>query len=120
MTKLLSLALAALVTTATVASAASPTADASGQVFHRDLHEDRSIRDGLVEFSRVDAPAAGVIEIYDYRLGEMGRLVASEAVDAGTNWQVSIYTGAKLQGDALAVLKVDGQAVAQRVLVNTN
>jgi hypothetical protein len=77
MTKLLSLALAAVV--ATSGMAASQSGAPQGNIF---VGNDRSSGDNArqVAFDRVDAPAAGVVEVGDYQLHQMGQPLGREAV----------------------------------------
>jgi hypothetical protein len=118
MTKLFSLALAALVATSSMASAqaaAEPSAAMSQGMIFTDSADsgDNSMR---LMFNRIDASAAGVIEIYHYRNREVGPLLATEEVDAGTNWRVNIPIGPTRQDPVIAQLKIDGVVVDQTVI----
>lgn len=103
------IAAAAVVATASVASANS---------FDFDTRINTS--DNL-EIGIVSADNAGVLEIYDYRLGTQGRLLGTKDVRAGVNNDVRVPVGFAPAGDVLAVLTVNGQAVAsQRFDVENN
>ena len=117
MTKLLSLALAGLLATAAVASAqdGASAAMSEGMLFN-DSDDSNQDGNGFVEFNRVDASGAGVIEVYDYRLAEMGALLGSQEVAAGTNWDVRVPVSAFRQSDVIAVLKIDGEVVDRRTV----
>lgn len=118
MTKLFSLAIAALVATSSIASAqdGASAAMSEGMIFSHsdDSNSDNSSR---LEFGRVDASAAGVIEVYDYNLNEVGELLGSEEVNAGTNWDVRIPIGFARQSDVIAILKIDGEMVDRHVVM---
>jgi hypothetical protein len=103
-----------LLASAAATSASSQTAPAEGHLFGPEAGTQSN---GYVEFNRVDAPAEGVIEVYEYSRasGEMGALLATEAVGAGTTWDVSIIVGPRRNREVVAVLKVDGQVLDQMV-----
>jgi len=105
MTKLPLLLAAALIATAGAASAN----DGFG------LNNVQS-SDTLIEFGTVVASGNGVVEVYDFRAGQEGRLLGSDAVHAGANRDVKVSLAASYTDRVLAVLKVDGQAVAQQVV----
>ena len=67
-----------------------------------------------LELGLVRAEGAGVVEIYDYARGELGELLGTEAVNAGANPDVRVNVGVSPKQDIIAVLKVDGQTVAER------
>ena len=62
----------------------------------------------------VRAEGAGVVEIYDFATGEVGVLLGTETVNAGANSDVRVNVGSRPKQDVIAILKVDGQAVAER------
>jgi hypothetical protein len=68
----------------------------------------------VLELGLVRADADGVVEIYKSVAGEQGALIGTEAVHAGANSNVRINVGAAPQQDVIAVLKIDGQTVAER------
>ncbi|PJI84534.1 hypothetical protein BC777_3595 [Yoonia maricola] len=68
----------------------------------------------VLDLGIVRAEGAGVVEIYDYGTGELGALLGTETVNAGANADVRVNVGANPKRDVIAILKVDGQAVAQR------
>lgn len=106
MFKTATLALAAIAASATIASA--DFSDISNFVMEQD-------RDTQVELGTVRAAGDGVIEIYTYNKGEIGRLMGAEEVRAGANADVRVdisYPGV----DAIALLKVNGQVVDSQEL----
>ncbi|WP_210528410.1 hypothetical protein [Rubellimicrobium arenae] len=105
MTKLLPLLAAAFVATAGVASASS----------YFGFNEVQS-SSNLIQLGTVVSSGAGVVEVYDYRTGQEGRLLGSRTVRAGANTDVKISLAPAYTRDVLAVLKVDGDVVAQQVV----
>lgn len=101
--KTIALAAATVVATATVASA-----DSYFQFGER--LESKSV----VDLGIVTAESAGVVEIYDYRTGEIGELLGTEAVNAGANADVRVNLGVAPKADVIALLKIDGETVATR------
>lgn len=75
---------------------------------------DRLDNSTTVDLGTVTADAAGVVELYDYSLGEAGRLLGTTNVNAGANSYVRVNLGTHPREDVLAVLKIDGQVVAER------
>jgi len=93
------------------AVAATGTAASADNYFQfADRLDDRSV----LELGTVRAEADGVVEIYDFHKGELGELLGTEMVNAGANADVRINLGNKPRQDVIAVLKVDGQIVAER------
>ena len=105
MTKLLALTLAALVGSTTFAAAES--------TFTLPLVQED---DSIVELGRINADGAGVVRIYALDAGKMGALIGTEAVHAGTNADVRVPLTDNPKQDAIAVLEVDGQAVATQTV----
>ena len=68
----------------------------------------------VLDLGLVKAEGAGVVEIYDYSKGEIGRLLGTETVNAGANMDVRVNVTTPPQMDVIALLKVDGQTVAER------
>jgi len=68
----------------------------------------------VLELGLVRAESAGVVEIYDFSKGEVGQLLGTETVNAGANSDVKVNVGTSPKQDVIALLKVDGQTVAQR------
>ncbi|MBU2991812.1 hypothetical protein Q4555_13995 [Octadecabacter sp. 1_MG-2023] len=106
MFKSVSLALAAIAASATIASADgnyltnfAPSTD----------------RDTEIQLGLVVAEAPGVVEIYSYTNGQTGALLGTEAVHAGGNADVEVEV-TPAYGDAIALLKVGGQVVDSEVL----
>ncbi|WP_341368040.1 hypothetical protein [Yoonia sp. BS5-3] len=71
--------------------------------------------DDTLELGLVRAEGAGVVEIYDYHRGVQGELLGTEMVNAGANTDVRVDVGFPRSKDVLAVISVDGQAVASKV-----
>jgi hypothetical protein len=105
MTKLLPLFAAALFATAGMASASNTFG----------LNEVQS-SDNLVEFGTVVANGDGVVEVYEYHGAQQGRLLGYDAVHAGANTDVKISVGPTAASNFLAVLKINGDVVAQQVV----
>ena len=94
---------------ATVAAAASAASADSYFGF-----EDRLENSSTLELGTVRAAADGVVEIYDGRFGDLGALLGTEEVAAGANKDVRVNVGHGPDADVIAVLKIDGQIVAQQ------
>ncbi|MEJ8562389.1 hypothetical protein QTO30_14915 [Yoonia sp. GPGPB17] len=94
---------------ATIAATASVASADSYFEFGENLESKSTLDLGLVR-----AEGAGVVEIYDFATGEIGALLGTEAVNAGANADVRVNLGISPKQDVIAVLKVDGETVAQR------
>ena len=70
----------------------------------------------LLDLGTVVADGTGVVEVYDHWGGQQGLLLGTEAVRAGANSDVRIPLRFAPHGDVVALLKVDGQVVAQQVI----
>ncbi|MDP5086380.1 MAG: hypothetical protein NWQ23_13245 [Yoonia sp.] len=68
----------------------------------------------VLDLGLVRSESAGVVEIYDFSKGEIGKLLGTEMVNAGANPDVRVNVGQRPAQDVIALLKVDGQTVAQR------
>lgn len=68
----------------------------------------------VLDLGLVRAESAGVVEIYDFSRGEIGELLGTETVNAGANADVRVNVGTGPQQDVIALLKIDGETVAQR------
>ena len=68
----------------------------------------------ILDLGLVRAEGAGTVEIYDFSKGEVGRLLGTETVSAGANTDVKVNVGIRPTQDVIALLKVDGQTVAER------
>lgn len=68
----------------------------------------------VLDLGLVTTESAGVVEIYDFHKGEVGRLLGTEMVNAGANSDVRVNVGIRPTQDVIALLKVDGQTVAER------
>lgn len=101
MFKTVSLTLAAIVASATIASADANYINTLAQV------QDSESR---IELGLVRAEADGVVEIHSYHGGSVGKLLGSTDVHAGTN--INVDVNSLVNGtDAIAILKVNGQIV---------
>ncbi|KJZ19495.1 hypothetical protein [Loktanella sp. S4079] len=67
----------------------------------------------VLELGLVRADADGVVEIYTSNAGDLGTLIGTETVHAGANSDVRVNVGSAPQQDVIALLKVNGQVVAQ-------
>ena len=99
------IALAAATVAATASAASADNYFAFG---------DRLENSSTLELGTVRAAADGVVEIYDGRFGDLGALLGTEDVMAGANKDVRVNVGHGPDADVIAVLKVDGQIVAQQ------
>ena len=101
MFKTVTLALAAIAASSSIASADL------NDISNFSMEQDRG---GQVELGLVRAYGDGVVEVYTFHKGEIGTLLGSTDVHAGANFDVDVNiprTGV----DAIAILKVNGQAV---------
>jgi hypothetical protein len=71
--------------------------------------------DDTLELGLVRSESAGLVEIYDFHKGVQGKLLGSERVRAGANTDVRVHVGFERSRDVLAVISIDGQAVASKV-----
>ncbi|MEJ6399045.1 hypothetical protein [Yoonia sp. 208BN28-4] len=102
---------------AAAAAAVTATSAAANQ-FPVDNRIDTS---DILELGSITADNAGVLEVYDYRLGTQGRLLGTDDIHAGANTNVRVPVGIAPTGQVLAVLTVDGQPVAaQRFYVEND
>jgi len=99
----------ALVATATIGAATVAAADTSYFSYQRTLPAESRLDLGVVT-----SEGNGTVEIYDYRGGEIGALLGTKDVFAGANGNVFVNVGVRPSADVIAVLRVDGQAVATR------
>ena len=101
MFKTVTLAIAAIAASATIASANI------NDLSNFSMEQDRGSQ---VELGLVRAASDGVVEVYTFHKGEIGALLGSTNVRAGANVDVDVNiprTGV----DAIAILKVNGQTV---------
>lgn len=98
------LAIAAIAGTATVASASLDYFSIEG------MHDDTS----YVPLDLVRSSRDGVVEIRDFRLGEVGELLGMTEVHAGANHNLKINIQTRPLGDVVAVLKSGGEVLAIR------
>jgi len=97
-----------LIAAAVAATGTSASADSFFKFQER--LDDRSV----LELGSVTSEGNGIVEIYDFHKGEIGELLGTEAVTAGANSDVRVNLGVPPRQDVIALLKVDGQVVAQR------
>lgn len=96
---------------AAAAAAVTATAGAADTYFE----QGRTLEAGnVLELGLITAEGAGVVEIYDYRNGTQGALLGSEQLNAGANTNTRVNTGIPARRDVIAVVKVDGQVVAEK------
>jgi len=100
MFKTATIALAAIAASASMASANSYISN----------FVEEQVRGSQVELGTVRAAGDGVVEIYSFHKGEVGVLLGSEAVTAGSNLDVDVDIR-RPATDAIAILKVNGQIV---------
>lgn len=101
-----------------VATAIGSGALANGASFGFQGVQDAST---ILTVDTLQTPTDAVIEIYDYRLGEMGVLLASQPVLAGADKDLRVKLDLKPAGDVIAVLRApSGAVLAQRVLPIAN
>ena len=101
--KKIALIAATIAGTATIASADS----------YFQLNE-RLQSSSILDLGTVRSEAAGVVEIYNYSGGQVGALLGTEAVNMGANSDVRVNAPLRTAENVIALLKVDGQTVAER------
>jgi len=69
----------------------------------------------VFDLGLVRTEGAGVVEIYNFQDGQIGDLVGSHAVNAGANPSVPVQLDTIHDSTVIAVLKVQGAEVAQKV-----
>ncbi len=62
----------------------------------------------------VRAEADGVLEIYNYQGGVMGELLGATMIRQGANQMVRVNVGQRPRFDVLAVVRINGEVVAQK------
>ena len=70
----------------------------------------------VLEVGYVHSDADGILAVYNYAAGVQGALVGKTAVKAGANPSVEIDADHFVSSDVIAVLEVNGQAVATKNL----
>lgn len=106
MFKSVTLAIAALAASATIASA---------DVNYINTFAKEQANDTQIELGLVRAEADGVVEIFSYHAGQTGALLGSTTVNAGANPAVDVNI--KRSGtNAIAVLTVGGEVVDTQVI----
>lgn len=71
-------------------------------------------RSSVLDLGLVRADADGVVEIYDSVRGKPGRLLGSKTVHAGANSDVRVNLGVHPSQEVIAMLRIDGEVVAER------
>ena len=69
---------------------------------------------GTLELGLITSDGDGVVEVYDYHTGMVGALLGVEDVHFGANTDVRVHTGIPVTRDVIAVVKVNGQIVAEK------
>ena len=72
-------------------------------------------RDSSLELGTITSDGDGIVEVYDYRLGEQGELLGTVEVNEGANANVRLNLTMAPLGDLLAILTVGGEVVATNV-----
>jgi len=103
-TKIIAIALAALVGSATLAAA-------DVNYFAIERVQDASSR---LDLGTIRAAADGVVEVYDFRGGSLGELLGTVPVFAGANGDVYVNFGTAPMGNVMALLTIDGETVASQ------
>ena len=106
--KNLTLAAATLAATASFATVAS-----ANSYFEAGANVDSG---AVLEIGSVIAESAGVVNLYNTANGVQGALVGSTQINAGLNPDVEIKADRLVGQDVIAVLEVDGVAVATKTL----
>jgi hypothetical protein len=70
----------------------------------------------LIDLGTIVADGTGVVEVYDNWGDRQGQLLGSETVRPGANSDVRVPLRFAPHGDVVALLKVDGEVVAQQVI----
>lgn len=70
----------------------------------------------FVTLGDFNAPGAGTVEIFDYRLGTMGDLLGTANVTEGANSDVRIELSTKPEGNVVAVLKVGDETIGMEMI----
>ena len=91
--------------------AATSTAASADSYFQ---FNDRLDGASVLDLGLVTAENKGIVEIYDFSKGELGALLGTETVNAGPNSNVRVNVGSRPSSDVIALLKVNGEIVAQR------
>ena len=79
------------------------------------VHMGRLPTEAMLELGTITSDGDGVVEIYNYRFGEKGKMLGSFKVNAGANPDVRFDIGMPPLGNLLAILNVGGKIVATHV-----
>ena len=104
----MTLKLITLAASATLALTSVASADSFFQ------HGSQLERRTTLDLGLVSSEGAGIISIYDYHRGEQGKLLGTQTVNAGPNYNTRVGVGTRPLNDVIAVLTVNGQIVASR------
>jgi len=72
-------------------------------------------KEAMLELGTITSDGDGVVDIYDYHHGAVGKMLGSFKVNAGANPDVRFDIGMPPLGDLLAILNVGGKIVATHV-----
>ena len=67
-----------------------------------------------IDLGTLSAADSGMVEIYEYRGGEVGQLLGSTDINAGANQDVRIQLKQRPLSDVIAIMTVNGQVVAEK------
>lgn len=99
-----------------IAAAASVTLAGAASADSYFSFNDQVDASSSIELGTVRAASNGIVEIYDNHGGAQGKLLGTEAVTAGANYDVRVNVGVRPINDVVAVLTVNGQVVATQEL----
>ena len=94
---------------ATIAGTASIASADSYFQFNETLQDS-----SVLDLGTVSSEAAGVVEVYDFSGGQIGTLLGTEAVNLGANADVRVNAPLRNGDNVIAVLKINGETVAER------
>jgi hypothetical protein len=71
----------------------------------------------ILQVGSVHSDSDGVLALYNYSTGVKGALIGTARINAGANPSVTIDNNNLVLDDVVAVLEVNGQAVATKTLI---
>ena len=74
-------------------------------------YNDSEISGSTVELGQVTANGNAVVSLYEFHRGEQGKLLGTENISAGANYDVRVPLNKRPRNDVIAVLTVNGQVV---------
>lgn len=104
------------VKTLILAAAASVTLAGAASADSYFSFNDRVDASSTIELGTVRADANGIVEIYDNHGGAQGKLLGTQKVAAGANYDVRVNVGVRPINDVVAVLKINGATAAEQEL----